>query len=52
MAPGREGFALVFGISAVDVLATAHGVDGGFERLAGQAVKAFCIVSVCSGELA
>ena len=33
-----QGFALAFGVGAVDVLATAHGVNGRFQRLAGQTV--------------
>ena len=35
-----QGFALAFGIGAVHALAAAHRVDGGFERLARQAVLA------------
>ncbi|KWT97198.1 hypothetical protein APY03_1758 [Variovorax sp. WDL1] len=35
-----EGFALALGLGAVDALAAAHGVDGGFDGLARDAVAA------------
>lgn len=33
-----EGFALAFGVGAVHALATAHRIDGGFQRFAAEAV--------------